>query len=384
MINNFLTKLSSLIGNKVERCLVIEELDHRVELTVARVDSLEKKVMVEKNKTVKCLNDLRRPIKEYDRLILGFNSKKATTIESVVNLKRPESSMPLNEAEIDGLLFRGLWEFLNHYRSWAAKKMNISEIDLILANIEVTDVRLGNHRVFNPEGFRSKDFSLRFRGTFIPRSASRIVERFRGWAKDFIVVETIAILTSVLAKFNDLVVHTSHEQTTVFVSKEDESLYLKSCDWGRKHILKALAEDFKVNEDIAFLILNKYLEARVSSKFQRFIEQKIREQIKSFFQMLSPLFTSVSMPRPIVHFYFRFTIPFLETFFNQVHFRLASVCEILRLQGFSIDVHKRIKNFSTKLNQSALALLVYPFGSPKYEFLNQLLRRRAKWLIANN
>jgi len=384
VVNDFLIKLSSSIGGKVERCLVIEELDCYFEVVMARVDSLEKGIVIEKSKKVKGLNNLRRPIRKYDRLILGFDSKKATTIESVVNLKRSEFLMPLNEAEIDGLLFRGLWEFLNHYRSWVAKKMNISEMDLILANIEIIDVRLDNHRVFNPEGFRSKNFSLRFRGTFIPRSACEIVERFKDWAKDFIVVETNAILTSVLAKFNDLVVHVTDEQATVFVSKEDESLCLKSYNWGRGHILKALAEDLKVDESVADMILNKYLEAHISPKFQRFIEQQLRKQTKSFLKMLTPLFTNVSGSKPIVHFYFRFAIPFLENFFNQAHFRLASVGEILRLQGFSIDIHKRVKNFSTKLKQSVLALLVYSFGSPKYEFLNQLLRRRAKWLIANN
>ncbi|MDI6734022.1 MAG: hypothetical protein QMD50_00810 [Patescibacteria group bacterium] len=381
---NLLNKISNLFGGKTERCLVIEELDHCVEVVAAQVDNLDKKIMIEKSRKSGRLNNLRRPLRQYDRLILGLNSKKATTIESIVNLKRSEPTIPLNETEIDNLLFRGLWEFLNHYRSWAAKKMNVAEMDLILFNVEVVDVRLGNHHVFNPEGFRGKDFSLRFRGTFIPRSVSQLVEKFRVWAKDFIVVEATAILVSILASLNDLVVSVSDEYTTVFVYKEDESLYLKGYDWGRVRILDELAKDLRIDNDVASQILNSYIELRISSKFQRFIEQKIRKQVKDFLKMLSPTYSSISGLKSTTHFLFRFNLPFLETFFNRVHFRLAAVCETLRLQGFSIDINKRVKDFSVKLNQNILALLVYPFSAPKYEFLNQLLRRRAKWLIANN
>ena len=158
------------------------------------------------------------------------------------------------------MIFRGLWEFLNHYRSWAAKKMSVADIDLVLANIEIKDVGLGTHRVFNPLGFKGPDFFLRLRGTFVPRAMLETINRFQSWTKYLAVVEDAGIVSATIPEPVDLAVHSDNAKTVVFSLAEAERLYLKEIPWGLMNIITAVSRIFGSDEETARLILNQYLE----------------------------------------------------------------------------------------------------------------------------
>ncbi|MBI5733041.1 hypothetical protein HY967_03735 [Candidatus Jorgensenbacteria bacterium] len=365
--------------------MVIEEAHDGFEITHASINHLDKRVQIEKRRYVRNFNQLGRFLIAPDRLIVGLSSHNATTIESTVNLKRFDPKAVLDEAELDSLIFRSLWEFLNHYRTWAAKKMGIPEMELVLSGVEVTDVRLGPHRVFNPLGFSGRDFLLRLRGTFVARKFINSIERLRRWAHDTIIVEGESVLTAAIAALNDLVVHATHESTRIFAARDYEQLFLKEYPWGFGHIVRAVAKNFSVDDEVARRIIDRYSHHYVSPRIRRLTEKILREEINSLFTMIAPISRGVRDNQPLTHFYFRFPIPsIVESWLNKPYARLAVFDERLKSQGFTLDVSKDVAGFSPKVHQSTLALLFQSVPRAQYEFLNQFLKRRARWLIAHS
>ena len=384
MLGRLTEVIPSLFKNKQESSLVLEQLDNHLEATFARVGEAGKKVFVKIRKTVKDFDKLRKPFFLLDKIIVGLGSTRATTVESVIHLRRPKSEAIINETELDHLVFRALWEFLNHYRGWAAKKMGITELDVILAHIEIRDVMLGSHRVFNPAGFKGSDFSLRLRGTFASRGfITPIRERFKDWARTIIFVESGSIVSASIPEATDFVVHLANKTSTVYASREDEHLYCKECPWGYANIVSTVAKAFAVDPETAEKIINRYREGRLSDRLHRFIEGLITHEFKGLFEMLETIYTkSKSAPvRPEVYFNFGFSIPPPPALFDKPKIKILELADWLAVQGIEVASSRKHK-LDPNLYQSTIALLLHPYFYPHYGFLNQILQRRAKWLIA--
>jgi hypothetical protein len=59
------------------------------------------------------------------------------------------------------------------------------------------------------------------------------------------------------------------------------------------------------------------------------------------------------------------------------------VDEELEREEFTLKKKASASNFDSLINQNTLALLSFGYDLPKFESLNQLLRRRVRWLIPN-
>lgn len=384
MVRKFLNLISGLSKHKRERLLIVEEICGHFEATYAKIDPVQKKIFIRWRKKFKHLLNLKEPIFPIDKLILALNSSRATTIESLIYLHRPKPQEVINEAELDHLIFRGLWEFLNHYRSWAAKKMSVTDLDLVLANVEIRDVGLGTHRVFNPLGFKGEDFFLKLRGTFTPRSMLETINRFNDWAKELILVEDVGIVSAAIPEPTDLAVHADERKTIVFSLANEERVYAKEIPWGLANILSAINETFGGDEETARLILNQYLQNKVSKRFDHLIQTAVNREFKTLLESLSSLYNKGRQKtKPNIHFNFRFTIKPPAALFESSRMKLMNFAKWLELQGYEIHV-KNEDSFNLKTQQNTLALLMHTYHFPHYDFLNQLLRRRAKWLIVNS
>lgn len=362
---------------------MVEELSHGVECTEAKVNRAEKYVELLSRSTVPTLLEIVRGriIPKCDRLVLAISSRRATTVEGEVRMKRSNSGGAIDEGELDALLFRALWEFLNRYRAWAGKKMGSNELDLVLANVEIMDVRLGNHRVFNPLGFSGKEFAVRLKGTFIPRDLIPFLEKMKSKTDELVVVEHGNMLSNAVAGPNDFMVYVEHGATTVFASKEDERAFAGEYGWGTSSIAKSLMAHLAVDEVVADWILKQYKKNQLSERFKRLVERHTREEYEKLIKLLAPIHSKSKSARPTTHFHFRIDLPLLDSWFMEPHSHLAGYHEQLKLQGVRLGLSKKIRSFSPLFNQTLLALLLHPHTYVQYSFLNQLLKRRAKWLI---
>jgi len=129
--------------------------------------------------------------------------------------------------------------------------------------------------------------------------------------------------------------------------------------------------------------MERYINNQLSDRVARFIDRLLGEEFKKFLENLERFYSKKAAGhRPIVHFNFRFNLPAYSSWLQGFRGQRILFDELAAEQGFKIVHHRRgwVRDF-LKTNNSILALLTHQYSYPQYEFLNQLLRRRAKWLI---
>ena len=361
---------------------MIEELEGSVEATEAQVDHAEKRLRLTRNARAGSFRDLRRPRTSFDRIVLALGPLHATTVEGTVRVKRQSAERTVDESELDALVFKGLWEFLNRHRSWVAKKMGVSDLDLVLAHIEIRDVRLGTHRLLNPLGFKGGDLFITFRGTFVPRSLTPLLERFRLWGTEVVALERGATLAASVAEPEEFFAFVHEGGTAVFSSQDGERLRLRELPWGVAKIHEAIAAQFGVPIVTATLILERAAQGGASEQFGRVLDRTLKEEFGHLIDLIyGVVHRAGERSRRLTHVHVRSLVPGLAALEREPHLKVVHFDEALRALGFDLAMSGRVEGFNPAVHQELLALLAYPYAHPHYAFLNQLLKRRAKWLI---
>ena len=374
--------IQNLWNGARENFLIVEQFNGSYEVTRAFRNFGKKEIVIGKRFKLDSLDSLKRPLGKISRLVFSLNSQSATTAESVVTLKRSKPEEIINEGEIDQLLYQGFWDFLNRYRGLAAKKMATNDQNLVLAYIQVREVQMGSHKLFNPIGFKGSELSLRLRGTFISRELLSSLERFKDWGELF-VFESVSVLGPVLHELGSFAIQVGEDKTAVFKVTEEEQVFTAMYDWGTGIFGKRTAADLGIDEDSAQSIVLAYFQGGVSPAVRRWLDSRINENLGNFFGLLEPLKKKSGIGRPKLYFSFRSPSLASSGQFGKFHGTLIRVDEELEREEFVLKNKPGTEIFNPIINQGALAILSFEYDLPKFEPLNQLLRRRVRWLIPN-
>jgi len=363
---NLLRGVKKIIRSGRERILLVEETERGFlgsEFSVLNGQS----AIMKKQKQMKTLDDVSNsllPKFSYDKIILALQTENVVTMESSVPVFRVHQDDLINEGELDGLLFHALWSFLNKFRPFAAKKLNTSELDLVIANIAVFGVKLQGHNVFNPLGFSGKEIEFSFRVSFISRSLLPTLERIAKYSEiGPIVAERGTILaknvTSKPGIFFDV-----DTTKTFWYEIGNECGFSGSFNWGYLNLYSALGNVFGISSLYASNLISRFSSHRISLRVRGIIEKTIREEYKRFKDC-----ADISLK--LEHH------ELLRGEGRIIHFEDERVLSI-----FSSDEIYKVSDASLFSGQTTfLALVLFPYVHPQYEYLNQLLRRRAKWLV---
>ncbi len=366
-----------------ERYLVAESVDRRFEVTAATVDHLTNTIRITDHREVRDLEAVQRPFLKSTRLVVALDSHQATTVTAVVTVHRSRPQDLIGEAELDGLTFRALWEFLNRYRSWAAKKMGSNELDLVLTGTEIGGVEIDGHSVFNPTGFKGKRLAVRLCGTFVPRALVSPLERWRRWTRSFHVLENGSALAEVLTAANEYLVLVMDTATAIYGGDDRERRYVAELPWGFDKVAAALAAEYRVAPEEARAMIERYASGDVSARAGRLLDRTIRGAFDQLITLAKPVLRQGAAPRrAAIHLSFRFPMPTMTYLEEELRAKSGLLLKQVRDRGITLEVPPRLRlEFEPKIRETTVALLVYPYQHPQYLFMNQLLRRRAKWLI---
>ncbi len=372
-----------------ENFLIVEQINDLYEVTQASRNVEKKNITIKKNFSVKNLDGIRRPFGKTDKIVFSLNSRLATTAESVITLKRSRPQEIINESELDQLIYQAFWDFLNRHRSMAAKKMATNDSDLISAYIQVREVRLGSHRLFNPVGFKGPEISFRLKGTFIPRTMLPILERFKNWGPIF-VFERGSVLADALAGIDvsrrgsgGFLVQADERESVVFRIGKEEQVFERIVEWGTDLLKREVAVNLEVDEETADSILRLHMRDMVSERVKRFLDSKILGGLDNLSRLLEPIKKKSKFSR--FKFYFSFRMPVLSStgMAGKLRGEPVRIDEELERSEFTLTNGSGRADLDVLTHQSTLALLSFEYELPKFDFLNQLLRRRVRWLIPN-
>ena len=398
MIIEFLKKALPFFG-KSERFLVVEILDYFLRVSSLKVDFDNKKIHLVKTLSVKNSFDdyygtfekLSKLLKQFGNpssysLILNLDSSIATTIHSAVSLIRNHPKEPIDEADLDNLISQAIWKMFERFRAKVALKMAASDLDILLTDIQIKHVKLDGHKVINPIGFQAKTVEIGLAQTFVTRELINHLKPLLPKAKIVLINEAGTVWANVVSQngeaSNFLFVNLFPHETTVFLGFGSSLLYLKTLDWGEKDLIKSIAENLAVSQNVANEILDRFVLNDVSEVFGKRISKILNNEFQALTKSLEPQLKKHDVR--IVYCLPFFTLPemfFLSGFKSRFH-RTVKITEV------TTDFLRKKFNFGVKFKRPFNEKSLFPILAGLFQFyflpaddkIRKMAKRRIRWL----
>ncbi len=363
--------------------LIVEERNEQFIVTRVRFDDKHKNIIILERKIAGQPGDIRRPGRLPEKIIFSLGGRKAATVESAITIRRSSFQEQITAEELEQLVFKALWEFLNRYRPWAGAKLKVPDVDLILSAIQVRDILLDNHRIFNPIGFAGRAIAFRLRGTFTTRSILPLVTKFRNWGS-VIVVEGGSILATAMPADGEWLVCSNETGTSIYRRRPEEDAYFGEVDWHTRRIEESVRRELLLEPEALSELFRRYENGELSDRIRRLIEGLIRTGLLELGDAVHAYIgKNDTVSRPRVYFHFWLPLAAETKWPKYLRGDILRLDERLERENFTINIKPPAAGYLPSRDQLTFALLLYSCDVPQYGFLNDLVRRRARWLIPN-
>jgi len=369
--------------------LVIEQFDSGFQISSILLDKSNRLELLSVDE-ISNLNEIKKSFSFIPYIILALDSKHATTIEKKITLERSRPKQEISESEMDQLVFKILWSFLNKYRQFASRKMKIADLDIVLSEIEIKKVFLESKHILNPIGFKGKKITFQLRGTLMSRDSLKFVELIRNFGKEIKTVERLSIISSfavsaphrIVRDSSDFLIHAGEKNTEIFSFNGEELRYRKRVSWGTDNTISPIVKYFSINRSAAFQILEKYFNGEVSKRLNRVIKGEIEKSFETLNKLVKGITQKkkarilINIPKPI----------FRAVFSKSKKTEHLNLMETLESRDFSVIIKPDLSPNSLVFNRRAEPFVLAGAGlfSNHYENLNRMLKRRSKWLVPHS
>jgi len=398
----FLKGILDKFTAKAPNFLVIEVINHYLQVTLISADFAVKNILIQKNwikeidrlDSEYLLREIKKILKKLPKksdfeVILNLDSSLATTIYSSVSLLRPKPKELIDEADLDNLISQAIWRFFDKQRPKAAKKMGVEEIDVLLSDVRIRGIRVDGHRVVNPLGFKAKSVEIYLSETFAVRDFAKGIREIMPAYKIVFVSEAGTTLSHALLNASQdktaplFLVNLFPNQTSVFHASAGRLHHIDSFNWGGNSFLNNLKENFRLDHTAASSIIDLYNKNGGSPHFSRRLENILIEEcqvlangIESLVSETGKLYINPYFSLPACLISDRFESRFNKNFKIQ----LLSTDSVMKNFGFTLQFSKsagRIKNPAT-----LFSVLLELSMMPKNEKISYLANRRVRWLLS--
>ncbi len=246
--------------------------------------------------------------------------------------------------------------------------MEVSDVDLILSSARVVGMKVDGHEVLNPYGFVGRGLEISLCVTMVKRGILEAYEEKDGTTAE--VFEKGSAVAYLLSKSLDIdylmYAESENSLTRVFLATPIRTSYLGEFNWGRADIAKVYAENFGVPEETGFEIYNKFVLGDASLAVLEKSRRLFYSSFKKFVDGLTLQVRNISelglKKAPPIYIQAVFSLP--EELGKKTFVLGRRRAKIKRLEG-KIEVSDLVNN--------------PPYNV--YEWLNQLAKRRIKWLM---
>ncbi|PIR89223.1 MAG: hypothetical protein COU07_02045 [Candidatus Harrisonbacteria bacterium CG10_big_fil_rev_8_21_14_0_10_40_38] len=318
--------------------------------------------------------------------VLSVDSSYATTVHMPISLIRDTPHTHIDETDLHNKVAQGIWRLFDKQRGLVAAKMNIRDVDVVLTDASVGNIKIDGHRVVNPMGFPARSIEVHFTQTFMPK-------QFLSYLKDAFPkvgltvergVTVVDILRRSISSTGFLLAELSENSTSFFFYDGSAISHIETIRWGTRSFLDALCKSFAVSEYVADEMLNRYLLGSLSSRMQKEFEEIFVNEsslfgssLKDFLQKynLSTVYvigsSGDSLPSFIFGGFFKSKIA------GKVNILPADIKSVVEKLGFDVD-------FDAKMDLphlfSSLSALIEFYFINQNDRINKVARRHAHWL----
>jgi len=383
-----------------ENYVVIEILNHYVQVTLLSVSHNKKKIRIVKNyyKPVRELSvpvvldklkSILRKIRKLEKykVVLSLDSDLATTIYAHIPLVRPHPKEIINEADLDNIISQAIWRFFDRNRFRVSKKLEIDEIDVLLSDVRIRGIKLDGHKVVNPVGFKAKSVEVSFSQTLAGRELMKGIRELISKDKIELITETGTAMSHVLSKAlrtkdKFFVANLFPNHTAIFVASNNRVNHHNGFNWGEKDLHESLADHFAVDPVTARMIIQKHSEQKTSKSFQRRFENILHRELQIFANGIGAL---LGEDNPMVYLNPYFNAPpiiYSSRFQSRLEkpFKVSPLSTniITEKMGYDVQYNKTLK---VRNLFSVLSSFFEINFLPQNSKMSHLANRRVRWLI---
>lgn len=299
--------------------------------------------------------------------VIGLDSNTAVTVFYSVDLPH-QSRGEISETDLENYLSKAVWKSYDALRGLAAGRLNVNEADLVLAGVRVVGVKVDGHEVINAHGFTGKNVQISLCITMVKRE---VIKEPKAKEKEKVeILETGSVEAYLLSKKlnipNLLYIEPGEETTHFFYVSSEGTAHIREFVWGRQDIIKIFGDNFAVPEDAAWSIYQKFLTKNLSEPvtaslgklfvevFKRFIDGvalSLRDVSTKELKKTPPIYIKTQFPLPE-------TIGEKPVYIGKKRIKLCLLQEKINIED-----------------------LVYNTPYTSYEWLNDIAKRRIKWLM---
>jgi len=293
--------------------------------------------------------------------IVDLDSGSAATIFSFITIQRDNPREELGSIELENSISQAIWKMFDGIRGEISKRLGVEEADLLLADARVIGIKIDGHQIINPSGFKGNELEILLAVTMVRRD--KFVENSE-------LFEGGSVRAYLIAKengFEDAVyVEVGNDSTTIFSISTSGISYVKDFGWGNKNVVTSISEELGVMPTTATGIYNKHAGGAVSEHVNKKLDKIFYDSLADFVSGVADSIKDVGQGKnsklPPVYLNTFFPVP--DGLYRK---RFAFGNKRIRFAPPSVDID--IGSFAGDEVHNI------------YDELNQLARRRIKWLL---
>lgn len=332
------------------------------------------------------------------KLLIAADYRLVTVARGIVRIPRAQIELPITEADVDELVGQAMWKLFDRERVRLAKKMNVPATKIALADIQITGLKLDDHKVVSPIGFDARVAEFTLRQTFC---RSELLDEIRRALPEEIflsVGEAGAIGAELIGRLHPgrqaYFIQVFSRETYLFGSDDSQPSYRGVLAWGYENYLNFFMTVFEVGRDEAGRIIEACDSRRASPAFLKKYDSLIAE---AFLPLVSGISTflakrqegralsaKINSSQPII--YLDAPRSFSRAIFSTGLWRrlnshaafLPADEEFIRKNfGFTVEYRKA----GAPVSFSLLATLLDFYLADSVETdVSKIAKRRARWL----
>jgi hypothetical protein len=293
--------------------------------------------------------------------VIDLDSKSAVTIFSSVKIPRDNPKEELGIVDLENYISQAIWKLFDVSRGKASERLKVNEVDLLLTDARVMQIKIDGHQIINPHGFTGKELEVMLGITMVKRNSfyDDLQPLEGGAVRSYLLTKKLGIKEAIYIELGN-------KWTTLFAIKPSETAYLSEFEWGYDNIIFAIQEHLDISDYAARNIYPRFAKKLVSphvgNRFEKIFDKVFMEFVSGLTLKIKNIQAQGPYKLPPIYIKSFFPIP------DSVHHKKLSICgKQIRLLPCSEDVDIR--------------LFVEDEIHELYKELNELAQRRIKWLM---
>jgi hypothetical protein len=244
---------------------------------------------------------------EEGKFALSVHPPYGTSVYSSRFISRENPRAEITESEIENAISQAIWKLFDEERMLFSKRLDLSEMDVVMADVRVLYIKLDGGIVVNPIGFTAKSIEIGLAEILVTRELSESIKS--SVPKKGEIVFTIeptascAWLIQKDSKKKDFAIaRVAEDKTFIYSSSDGEKIsYVSDFDWGVNSVLGSISRYFGVDEPVARDLLRRYVREDMSAEAQKSLKEIVSGPFAEFSRGVTLAARNVKINRPVLY-----------------------------------------------------------------------------------